>query len=360
MITTLEIPVVETVSDLKSIELIANRDNVVMAKLGHALGWFDPTLPIEDQCLQYEFNRGTGIISQKTMKRVRDNYHPNSFGTVILAKRNSVIVTADGHSRIAGLLELKARGDMTRYQLDRLISLQVTDDLLGNYIDKNAQDSHKNAAKVQHPNLLVGALARKIECIIKPLILPVVTNTREYSKLENILIAHNTKLFRRGEITNNIAALNTGNAIWKGRLLDVKDGVEVDVPLHIDSAYVMAVQRYVGIRQALTAIDSGYTKKVAESIGLMAVLVIEFLTKGPISEVTDTKLVKNCNFGEVVGVDPGLGDLWKELCHCIENVSSTRKAGEMTANQWDNIIKIMTRRCQNKKPGKLNRSERKL
>ncbi len=340
---SIDCPVVESVKELREYKLVPNQHNTVFVKLRQFLAFCNEQLPEDERVLRYENNRGTGKVSQKTVKRVVDSYHPSSLGTFIVCQTTNGVVMADGNSRLAALLQLLAEDKLTRHQLDRLIAVQVTDELLENYVNTNAHDPHKNSNKVQNPDLLVGALARRIEEAVQPLKLPVDNNCSFYKKLETILIARNKNWFSH-DIQNNVKALNDADNIWRNEMVDVLATDPSPVNVAIPHSFRMAIQRYIGIRRDLLALNNGYARKSAESIGLMAVLVIDFLNQGPISKIDDKRIVANANFSEVIGNSADMANMWTIFCDAIENVSSTRKKSEATVKHWKNIEKILNRR----------------
>ncbi len=137
-------------------------------KLSQLINWvgFQKLMP-------YWKNRGTGGVAKATVKAVRHNFDPTSFGEITFGwyEENgvNVLTIATGHSRIYGLLQRYLDGNVTPEELNFEISVRCVPDFMTAYkISGQPGPTHNSKEKVLNPDLTYGYPIQAIKNLLSP------------------------------------------------------------------------------------------------------------------------------------------------------------------------------------------------
>jgi len=116
----------------------------------------------------YDNNRGDGRVSKQTSDSTAAGVNKNAIGEFQIGMYNGDsprITIANGHSRLGGIFQRLANGELTPTELSMSVYVTYLEDgeFMRTYQTVNASTSHKNKDKIKNADLAFGPTLSKIK-----------------------------------------------------------------------------------------------------------------------------------------------------------------------------------------------------
>lgn len=116
----------------------------------------------------YDNNRGDGKVSKQTSDSTAAGINKNAIGEFQIGMYSgdevSRITIANGHSRLGGIFQRLASGELTQKELEMSVYVTFLEEgeFMRTYQMVNASTSHKNKDKIKNPDLAFGPTMKKL------------------------------------------------------------------------------------------------------------------------------------------------------------------------------------------------------
>jgi len=349
MNNTISVPVITQIEDFFDLPLKDGKNNLVYIPIGTLLE------EVEKGSIQpYKFNRGTGKLATKTVKTVRKNFMPESYGPIVAVDRQARSLSmVDGHSSTKGLLERQSDGKLTSSDLKYLVAVRTVDKskFISTYTAINGGQSHSVGDKLNNPEMLIGRVALKIQSILNIDGLTIPRHTDMYGKLVNVLITYNHGGLKPNDHENNSAEYVKAYSLYYKELQN-KDATYNTKYVQISHGFEVALKKFGLWFSKLSTHDNDLAQKIAHNIGMIVVLMFEFLTNGVLNQVNLDKLVDNSDCRQMTDGNTRGIQIWNTLLEDLSTIGSVQsKRRALQRISYEKVVRFLKRHKSSMPPG---------